>query len=572
MTVETVEKVAKDFLTREEPGVLAIKGSWGVGKTHFWDNLVTELGNARKPTRYCYVSLFGIASKRELSIALYASSQDFAVPTQENITGRTIGNCLRSIIKAVWDGFIRAYKAINESGFAIEIPYIRNLPRAFETFVSHSIKDAVICLDDFERLDEKSFPPEELMGFINELKEKKSCKIVLIFNGDKLENKKATYEKYREKVIDMELLYAPTAQESIAIAVPRDTPCRDILEECAAKLEIANIRVLRKIVSLSKLMHAEAGELHKGVMEQSMRTLVLLAWSYYEREDNKPPIDFIVNFSTLSDIFDKEDKDDLQAKQWKRELEGYGFWSADDLDLSIRGVIERGYLEESGFSESAKMLDSKIQRGLNKQDLETIWSVLNNSFDDNLGEFLKVLCAKFKKYVDFISPRFLNDLVLVLRELDHDSLADKLITDYFTAREADIELFDDMERSFGAGLRVDPILLDRFKAQHSKARSAMSLDEAIIYFMKHNNTWDDARMKPLQEATVEELYNCFKQHRGDDVVDFVRAATRYAELNENELVARNVHSALVLIGKESRINRFRVQLFGITKKQLDESS
>lgn len=573
MTTATVKKVATDFLTRKEPGVLALKGAWGVGKTFFWDNLVKELGDKLQPPRYSSVSLFGIASKRELSIALYANSEDHkAPPPKEPRTIRNISQWLPEDLMAAWgccSKYLARHRKYNPFG---DIPWIKNLPRSFEAFASHQINNAVICLDDFERLDEENFPTEELMGFINELKDKKECKVVLIFNEARLGEKQNCYDTYREKVIDMELLYAPTAQESANIAVPPGTLGREIIEECAAKLNITNIRVLRKIVTLSGLMYEEAGSLHPKVMEQALRTLVLFAWCYYEREKQKPTLDFTINRNRYTSLFGKKpgEEQDPQAVQWDKILRDYSFSHADDYDLTIKEIIERGYLEETGFSDSARTLDAKIQNGLNQEDLNKIWDALNNSFDNNIQEFLGVLQEKFNKYKTFVSPSLLNSLVVILRELDQDSVANELIADYITARESETGLFD-RRKTRMPGQVWDSILRDRFDTQHARSHAALSLNEAITHIMTQNS-WDDTHVEPLRNATEEDFYNCFKQLRGEDLVNFVHTCIQRIESEVNKIPAQNVHRALVRIGNECSINRYRVQRFGIAKEELDERS
>jgi len=571
MPTATVRKVATDFLTRKEPGVLALKGAWGVGKTHFWDNLVKELHDKLQPTRYSSVSLFGIASKRELSIALYAKMHDFHAAHSEEHQGicswakKRASQKLEKYAKKAADS--KEYNILND------IPWVKALPRAFEAFASLTIKNAVICLDDFERLDHERFPVEELMGFINELKEDRGCKVVLIFNENELDGTKEIFEKYREKVIDMELLYAPTAQESVAIAVPPDTPCRDTLVKHAGELGLTNIRVLRKIVRITRIMDNVASKLDPQVMEQAVRTLVLLAWCYYEKNKAKPTLEFVLSRNSYRSLFDKnEDSEkDPQLEKWDTLLRNYGFTIAEDLDLTIKAIIEQGYLEDTGFEEKAQELNTQILNGQNKADLDTVWEALNHSFDDNLDEFVGVVRTKFDKYVDFISLNFLNSLVVILRELGQGPLADALITEYFAARENDHHSFD--LKSLPSLLRpTDTILLERCLALQAKTHAPLTLDAAIRYFIT-NNSWDDAQMKPLQDASEEEFYNCFKQHKGEDLTDFVRNCQRYAGIQGNEAIAPKVHRALVRIGKENAINRFRVvHRFGITEEELDKAS
>ncbi|MDF7746152.1 hypothetical protein PUR46_28720, partial [Klebsiella pneumoniae] len=52
------------------------------------------------------------------------------------------------------------------------------------------------------------------MGLIDELAQRKNCKIILVFNEDSLsdENDKKTFKEYREKIVDLELKYDPVVK------------------------------------------------------------------------------------------------------------------------------------------------------------------------------------------------------------------------------------------------------------------------------------------------------------------------------------------------------------------------
>ena len=75
MSTATVRSVIARFLSTETPEVLALKGAWGVGKTYAWSQLVKELKDGIKVRDYCYVSLFGISSLRELRLAIFANTK-----------------------------------------------------------------------------------------------------------------------------------------------------------------------------------------------------------------------------------------------------------------------------------------------------------------------------------------------------------------------------------------------------------------------------------------------------------------------------------------------------------------
>src|SRR5689334_18476545 len=72
MTIATVRSVVKQFIESPIPGVLVLKGPWGVGKTYLWSKQVEALKETAALPNYSYVSLFGISSIAELRLAIFA--------------------------------------------------------------------------------------------------------------------------------------------------------------------------------------------------------------------------------------------------------------------------------------------------------------------------------------------------------------------------------------------------------------------------------------------------------------------------------------------------------------------
>lgn len=75
-TLETIEQFEKSliaFLNHDEKNILVIKGPWGVGKTHFWNNFITNINNI-KQDKYSYISLFGVDKLSEVQSLIFYNS------------------------------------------------------------------------------------------------------------------------------------------------------------------------------------------------------------------------------------------------------------------------------------------------------------------------------------------------------------------------------------------------------------------------------------------------------------------------------------------------------------------
>jgi hypothetical protein len=174
------EKI-KDILNAESGSVISISGPWGVGKTRFWQNFIEDNNKSLRLKKYCYVSLFGIQSLDDLksTIANETSKNKFS----ENVWSFEIPNSIKRLS--------RVTKNANLYGVNIGGELLSSM--LFE-----SVKDTIICIDDFERLSAK-LDAKDVMGLVNYLKDRKNCKIVLILHDTKAES---SFHEYKEKIVD----------------------------------------------------------------------------------------------------------------------------------------------------------------------------------------------------------------------------------------------------------------------------------------------------------------------------------------------------------------------------------
>ena len=77
MSVDLVKGEIAQFLASSEPGVLCLRGKWGVGKTYAWNEQIKK-AHAEKRLgilKYSYVSMFGLSSLNDLKYAVFENRQ-----------------------------------------------------------------------------------------------------------------------------------------------------------------------------------------------------------------------------------------------------------------------------------------------------------------------------------------------------------------------------------------------------------------------------------------------------------------------------------------------------------------
>lgn len=550
MSVEVTKLLLKSFLEDERNDVLALTGAWGVGKTYVWDQALKASKDKIKKTKYCYVSLFGINTMKELRMALFVKSVststigtklDFETVNKDWLElGRNLGRSISTGLSAI------AQKVPNGGAVSVGI----------EMIAPHFVRETLICIDDFERKSE--LKPQDILGLINELKEEKKCKVVLIFNAEKLASKDE-YRAYKEKVIDLEVLYAPTVDEAFQLVFDAAIPCKEKLLGHVRNLEITNIRILRKIQRIVTLLDAATEKLHEGVREASLASAVLLCWVAYAPDAKKPKIEEISKWNNeLISVNTSERVADVAA--WVSKLHSYGFQMVDDLDIAIAQVVERGYVEDSGFVKAASAMDANLRGQDAYRPFTAVWRRFRESFSDDQDQFIADLHSTALQAMEKISQTDLNSAVVLLRQLERDDLADDLITKFVEVNKSTPRSFDLSSHPFGGSISDTQLRL-KFESVHKELAQLPTAKEALLFMVQHSG-YGPQHIAALKDATVEDFLEIFQGQYDETVFpEMVRWSTQWSD-SEHEEIAVKAKEALQRIKATSKLNAVRVARFG----------
>lgn len=552
MSVQITKAVLKNFLGDAETDVLALTGAWGTGKTYAWrEALLTHRDNI-KFKHYCYVSLFGINSMAELRMSLFTKS----------VAVSTLGQKPDfSMINEHGSSMIKDWLKVQYARFS---PMLRSLPHGssislgLEALMPSAVRDTLVCFDDFER--QTAIKAEDVLGLITELKEERGCKVALIFNAEKLGAKDA-YRAYREKAIDFEVLYAPTVQEAFDLVFDSEFPNRELVLRNVVDLGITNVRILRKLHQLITRITSAMGQMHSNVVEESIATIVLLCWCAYAPDMSKPKIEEIENWNKYLMSFLKEADQDPLTLAWVQRLKAYGFTHVDDLDLAIARVVERGYVEGTGFVDVAKKRDEDQRNAEMSVPFTAVWRRFHDSFSDDQDAFIADLHEAALHAIAHISSSDLNSTVRLLRELLRDDFADGLIDKFVEANRGKPKTFDLKEHPFGGSIN-DTKLRATFEAVHSGLTQLPGLEEAVT-FMAKNSGYNPEHLQAMKAASADEYQAMFlKQHHDVKLASLISWSLRWADSEHSEITAK-AKEALERIKATSLLNAIRVSRYGV---------
>ena len=192
MSLNVAKEQIEKFLNSDLPEVMAIKGAWRVGKTYTWNKLLKDAEEEKKVKykKYSYVSLFGINSLESLKYSVF----------EQTINTDLIGNPSLDTFKTNADTLLTSLGKKSLQYFQ-SAPLVKNFAPAIQSASFLSVNKTIICIDDFERKSE-DVSLRGVLGLVLLLKEQRDCKIVLIFNDEKMGEENADkYQRFREKVI-----------------------------------------------------------------------------------------------------------------------------------------------------------------------------------------------------------------------------------------------------------------------------------------------------------------------------------------------------------------------------------
>lgn len=552
MSVQITKAVLKDFLGDAQTNVLALTGAWGTGKTYAWREALLAHKHNIKFKHYCYVSLFGINSMAELRMALFTKSVAVATLGQK-LDLATINEHWGSIAKDWLKGQYERFGPMVRS-----LPHGSSVSLGLEALAPSAVCDTLVCFDDFER--QTTIKAEDVLGLITELSEERGCKVALIFNAEKLCAKDA-YRAYREKAIDFEVLYAPTVQEAFDLVFDPAFPKRDLALRHVVDLGITNVRILHKLQQLIARITSAIGPMHSNVIETSIATTVLLCWCAYAPDISKPAIEEIENWNKSLMSFKKEADQDPLTLAWVQRLKAYGFTHVDDLDLAIARVVERGYVEGTGFLEVAEKLDAELRSAEMSVPFTAVWRRFRDSFSDDQDAFITDLHDAALHAIAHISSSDLNGTVRLLRDLQRDDLADGLIDKFVEANRGTPKTFDLKEHPFGGSID-DTKLRATFEAVHSGLTQLPGLEEAVTFLAK-NSGYSPEHLEAMKAASVDEYQAMFlKQHDDVDLSSLIKWSLRWAGSEHSEITSK-AKEALERIKATSLLNAIRVGRYGV---------
>lgn len=555
MSIQIIEDQIKKFLADDTPGIMAICGKWGVGKTYFWNKTILGLCQSKENfnlPKYGYVSLFGINSLAGLKGEIFTAITDreligkeLDVQTLQENTKATVFSALKQIPKLV----------------DMAIP---NSSAVAESLCFASIRKTVICIDDLERKS-KDLDLQDVLGLASLLKEQKNCKVVFLLNDG--ETGLEDFKKYHEKVVDCQFRFEPTAEDCVKIAVLGDTDEAKILREYICKLNITNIRIIKKIERVVNMAIPLLKEFCPVVMHQAISSLVLFGCCNNRAENQKiPTLEHVTKSGFARMGFGDDTNTPSQERDWNALLQRCGYTHTDEFDLELLKGITNGYFIDDDLQAAAAKKSAEIESAQSAGSFSDAWDSYHHNLNKDAKEVIDTLLTSFAANVTNVSPANLSGLLWLLRNLDEDGKADAAIETYIETRDPADPVFNLSTYAFADSVS-DREMQERFAEIHTSSLKKQSLKE-ILAKITENNGWHFTDEITMSEAPEDEYYELFRTENGRHLSDYINRCLRFGR-NSNakdyeKLITDKATAALKRIGHNSKINQLRLKSYGIT--------
>jgi len=556
VSLQIIKTQVQHFLATVTPEAMAIRGAWGVGKTYSWNVFLNEFKNQITLDKYAYVSLFGINSLEELKYQIFEN-----VVSQNLIGSNPNLDTLKTNTKDLLASFGR--KSLR---FAKSVPTAEKYLPPFDSLAFFSLRNTIVCLDDFERKGD-GLTTNDILGLISMLKEQRGCKVVLIMNDEKLEEEHTKdYQLYREKVVDIELSFNPTSEEALAIAIDGEDVVASTLREDIQKLGICNIRIIKKMEHLARLFVPVLSEYEAEVTCQILHSLCLFVWCHYGHSEGYPTIEYLRENWT-SYYTGQLDEGDKQTKEkvWDASVRAYGFKYYDELDDCVAKAVQFGYVDEGGVKKVADELNRQVISGKASEALRESWSVYHNSFESNQDDVVSSVNQSFCENIEYLSVSDLDGAVKLFRELRCSELADELIELFIVTHRSNSKVFNLSDYHF-SGRVTDSKIVDRFNEIAAEEHEEKTI-QSVLQRIAGKDGWNQEDEVTLANATVEAYYNLFKELRGDALSATVDTCLKFGRFTGGTECQKKIGSmateALKRIGTESPLNALRIRKFGV---------
>ncbi|MES2187908.1 MAG: hypothetical protein V4505_25380 [Pseudomonadota bacterium] len=504
----SVKKNLAELVADKDNRVVALSGAWGTGKTHLWRE-VRDASPDPKVKGAFYVSLFGIKDIAQFKLRLMQS----ALPAAGS--GQTISD----VAQAAWRHSREVLKKASPAFAALDEIAMLAVPAI--------LKGRFVVIDDIERKN-AGLDIDEVMGFIDEFTQLHGARFLLILNSGGLLDA-PMWEKFREKVIDHEVVLQTTPEEAFDVAAALSPSAHaEHVKAAVVAGGISNIRIARKAIrAVDRLLAGREG-LPPEVLRRVIPPTVLFVGVHLKGIPDGPDEDFVLRFNSFAQligrIHNKQDATEaekaLQEKhlRWASLLGAMEFSASSSFEESLSGWLRSGLFD-------AAALSAHIDQFVAKHNIlaarERCWAFLMRVLYDHgtSDEDLAMAAERLISDVAVADPVSATAVASSVECLPGGAdIGARMIARWIEGMEAYGGNYTDWtEHAHGP---IHPDILAKVAERKVQMTPELSLPEQVLK-MATQMGWNPADSERLAASTVEEYVAAIRSLGADDLKAFM---------------------------------------------------
>jgi hypothetical protein len=493
---------------------------------------------------YSYVSLFGLNSLEDFKYSIFENTVSSKMVDAKVSLESLNENALATL----------TLLGRKTTQFILQNPFLKQHVGSLGPVWFLSVRNTLVCVDDIERLG-KGLSLADVLGVISTLKEHRGCKVIIILNDEALQEAQKDFSLYFEKVVDIKLVFAPSAEESLSIALGSSNPLDGQIMKCCVTLGISNIRVIKKIERAVKQVAPFLDKCEPEVLAQAVSSIVLLVWSYYEPA-SAPSLDYLLARNSSASLKVDKDKTSPEETKWSSLLAVYRFSSLDEFDRVLLNSIQTGFVDPDALKPRAAELDSRIKDAKLNGEFRDAWKLFHESFDDNSDQVADALYSALIKNSGGLGAASLNSSVALLKTLGRPENAAEVIRVYVARNAGDARAFS-LKDSWQGSRIDDPDLIRAFQAAATACNTGQRNAGELLLDIATSNGWTQETITYLSQLTADDYTRVFKNVKGSELTKIIDACLQFGRIDnastEMRLISSLAKSALTAIGKESAL-------------------
>lgn len=499
---ETKEHLLKLLLDTDNK-VIALSGEWGTEKTHLWGEVV-KASEDEAVKKALYVSLFGLSGIDQLKSKLIES---FALKNPNTL--EVAKQMVKPALKAL-ESYSKALAALGELKILLMAPVM--------------LRGRIIVIDDIERKHDK-LEIDEILGFIDEYTKRHESRFILVLNSDQLA-KREVWEKFREKVIDQELMLRTRPEEAFEIAVNL-SPSRyaESIKRASVICRLTNIRIIGKVIKATNQIIGDR-DLEDALLDRLVPSIVLFAAIHYKGIKDGPDFQFALSMSYLrewGEIFQDKNKvptaEDARHAKWGLLMKELGIHGCDEFEVLVVEFLESGLFDASRITPIIeRYVAEKQSMEAYKKAKDFLFTVI---WDHRLSDAqLLELASGLPAISGLLDPYLCTELAAALAVIPEGALIGKNIIDGWIAAfksKGDAKFID--ENSYDRPLHE--AIAAEFQENNLKVQAKTGIVDACMHIIEQND-WGVVQVLAMKRASVADFESVIRGIDVDKLPRFMR--------------------------------------------------